>query len=152
MISRKPLRPVLLILCSTFALACASSSVASDPDSANQTPGNTTATSPPATGSQDADWAAIEKLEGEAKAIAVASGCGTADACRSAPVGSRACGGPRYYIPYCPASTDSAAFFRKLDQVAEAERAYNVKHQLASTCEMRMPPDLTLSGGACAAK
>ena len=152
MISGKPMRSVLLVLSSVFALACASNSVAGDTDSASQTPGNTTGTTLPATGSQDADWAAIEKLEGEAKAIAVATGCGTADACRSAPVGSRACGGPRYYIPYCPASTDSAAFFRKLDQVAEAERAYNAKYQQISTCEMRLPPELALAGGACAAK
>lgn len=152
MISVKPLPSVVLTLFAAFALGCASNSVAGDTDSAGQTPGNTTGTTSPATGSQGADWAAIEKLEGEAKAIAIATGCGTADACRSAPVGSRACGGPRYYIPYCPVSTDSAALYGKLDQVASAERAYNAKYQQVSTCEMRLPPDLTLAGGACTAK
>lgn len=148
MTSVKPLRSALIMICSALVLACASNSVGSDPDSAGVTPGNTTGTVP-AAGTQDGDWAAIEKLEGEAKAIAKATGCAAASACRSAPVGSRACGGPRYFIPYCSATTDSAALFRVLDRVAEAERAYNAKYQLASTCELRMPLEVTLSGGVC---
>lgn len=102
-------------------------------------------------GSQDADWAAILRLEDQAKAIARASGCSTVSQCRTAPVGNRACGGPRYYLAYCSTSTDSAALFRKLDEIAAAENAYNRKYQLASTCEFRMPPPLALSGGECRA-
>jgi len=102
--------------------------------------------------SQDADWAAIVALEGQAKAIAKTSGCSTDSECRAAPVGSRACGGPRYYIPYCARTTDSAALFRKLAEVAAAERAYNSKNQLASTCEFRMPPTVGVAGGACQAR
>ena len=100
-------------------------------------------------GSQEADWAAIVRLEDQAKAIAKTSGCSTVSQCRTAPVGNRACGGPRYYIAYCSTTTDSVALFRKLDEVAAAENAYNRKYQLASTCEYRMPGPLTLSGGAC---
>lgn len=102
-------------------------------------------------GSQEADWAAIVRLEDQAKAIAKTSGCSTVSQCRTAPVGNRACGGPRYYIAYCSASTDSAALFRKLDEVAAAENAYNRKYQIASTCEYRMPAPLALSGGECRA-
>ncbi len=102
-------------------------------------------------GSQEADWAAIVALENNAKAIAKTSGCSTLSECRTAPVGNRACGGPRYYIPYCAQSTDSVALFRKLDEVARAEDAYNRKYQIGSTCEFRMPPQLTFSGGECRA-
>jgi len=102
-------------------------------------------------GSQDSDWSAILKLEGEAKAIAKTSGC-TSSECRAAPVGSRACGGPRYYIPYCAKTTDSARLYSKLDEVAKAEQAYNKKHNLASTCEFRMPPLVEAVGGSCVAK
>ena len=102
-------------------------------------------------GSQDADWAAILRLEDQAKTIAKASGCSTVSQCRTAPVGNRACGGPRYYLAYCSTATDSVALFRKLDEVAAAENAYNRKYQLASTCEFRMPPPLALSGGECRA-
>lgn len=100
-------------------------------------------------GSQEADWAAIVRLEDQAKAIAKTSGCASVSACRTAPVGNRACGGPRYYIAYCSTSTDSVALFRKLDEVAAAENAYNRKYQLASTCEFRMPAPLTLTSGEC---
>lgn len=145
-------RSVVTLVSAVLISACASNTVASDTDSGGQAPGQNTAVNPPAASAQDADWAAIEKLEGEAKAIAKATGCSDVSGCRTAPVGSRACGGPRYYIPYCASATDSVAFYRKLDEVVAAERAYNTKYQLASTCEMRLPPELTLSGGACAAK
>lgn len=121
-----------------------------------QQPTNGTGTGDPAQslpgaqpGSQEADWAAIVRLEDQAKAIAKTSGCSNVSQCRTAPVGNRACGGPRYYIAYCSASTDSAALFRKLDEVAAAENAYNRKYQLASTCEFRMPAPLALAGGEC---
>ena len=101
--------------------------------------------------SQQADWAAIERMEEEAKALVRTEGCNSASGCRTAPVGSRACGGPRYYLVYCAATTDSAALFRKLEQVAAAEQAYNRKYQIASTCEFREPPEVQLSGGRCMA-
>src|ERR1051326_8488877 len=74
-------------------------------------------------GAQRDDWSAILKLEEEAKAIAKVSGCASSE-CKAAAVGSRACGGPRYYLPYCAKTTDSAALYRKLDEVAKAEQAY----------------------------
>lgn len=101
---------------------------------------------------QVAEWAAIEALEAQAKAIVKTTGCANDAQCRSAPVGERGCGGPRYYLPYCAASTDSAALFRKLDEVAAAERAYNTKYQVVSTCEFRMPPTVGIVNSACAAK
>jgi hypothetical protein len=104
------------------------------------------------TGDQKADWQRILQLEEQAKAIINTGGCTSADQCRSAPVGSRACGGPRYYLVYCARTTDSAALFRKLEDVAAAERAYNVRYQIMSTCEFRMPPELAIAGGVCAAK
>jgi len=109
---------------------------------------------PPASGGStgdQADWAAILRLEDQAKAIAKSSGCARVSECRTAPVGNRACGGPRYYIAYCSTTTDSVALFRKLGEVAEAENAYNRKYGIASTCEFRMPLPLTLSGGECRA-
>jgi hypothetical protein len=104
------------------------------------------------TGDQKADWAQITALEDQAKAIVRTDGCANIGQCRTAPVGSRACGGPRYYLVYCSASTDSAALFRKLDVVAAAEREYNTRYQLVSTCEFRMPPKIALSGGSCQAQ
>jgi hypothetical protein len=104
------------------------------------------------TGDQKADWAQIVALEDQAKALVKADGCNSAGECRTAPVGSRACGGPRYYLVYCSKTTDSAALFQKLDAVANAERAYNERYQVGSTCEFRMPPTVALSGGSCKAQ
>jgi hypothetical protein len=101
---------------------------------------------------QAIDWDAILKLEAEAKALVRASGCSTDDQCRTAPVGSRGCGGPRYYLTYCARSTDSVALFRKLREVENAERAFNEKYKIGSTCEFRMPPTVGVTAGECRAK
>jgi hypothetical protein len=104
------------------------------------------------TGDQKSDWGQIVALENEAKVLAKTDGCSTAGECRTAPVGSRACGGPRYYLVYCSRTTDSAALFKKLEAVAVAEREFNARYQLVSTCEFRMPPTVALSGGSCRAQ
>ena len=141
---RVTLISMIAVLC-LVAGACTQTPVnANPPDSG--TPGSNRGA-----GTQEDDWNAILKLEGEAKAIAKAAGCTTGE-CRSAPVGSRACGGPRYYIPYCSKTTDSVALYRKLDEVAAAEKAYNAKYKIASTCEFRMPPEVEAVGGNCVAK
>jgi hypothetical protein len=101
------------------------------------------------TGDQKADWAQIVALEDQARALVKVNGCSSAAQCRTAAVGSRACGGPRYYLVYCSQTTDSAALFKKLDAVASAERAYNQHYNIASTCEFRMPPTVALSGASC---
>ena len=104
------------------------------------------------TGDQKADWAQIVALEDQAKALVKAGGCSSASQCRTAPVGSRACGGPRYYLIYCSQTTDSAALYRKLEAVAAAEHEYNTRYKIMSTCEFRMPPQVALGGGSCQAQ
>ena len=104
------------------------------------------------TGDQKADWAQIIAIENQAKALVKTDGCSSAGECRTAPIGSKACGGPRYYLVYCSRTTDSAALFRKLAAVAAAEREYNMRYKIVSTCEFRLPPQLALSGGSCQAQ
>jgi hypothetical protein len=103
------------------------------------------------TGDQKTDWAQIVALENQAKDLVQTDGCSSAWDCRTAPVGSRACGGPRYYLIYCSRTTDSVALFKKLAAVAAAEREFNSKYQLVSTCEFRTPPKVALSGSSCQA-
>jgi hypothetical protein len=138
------MKQLVLAAILAFAAGCARSTAAGD-DSAGAGPVGSVGNTP----TKESDWAAIEQLEAQAKAIAKVDGCNSVSECRAAPVGSRACGGPRYYIPYCARTTDSAALFNKLAQVAKAEQAYNRKYQIVSTCEYRMPPAPSLSGGAC---
>jgi hypothetical protein len=121
----------------------------SQPGSGSASPQPPGTGDPSLSGSQQADWAKIIELENQAKAIVRVDGCSATGECRTAPVGSRACGGPRYYLVYCARTTDTASLRLKLDQVANAERAYNARYNLASTCEMRLPPLTELSGGTC---
>ena len=92
---------------------------------------------------------ALARLEREARALAKLDGCTSAGACRTAPVGWRGCGGPRTYLVYCAASTDTLALFRKLTELERAEQAYNASTGIASTCEFRMPPAVALDGRSC---
>src|SRR5438552_18221262 len=69
------------------------------------------------TGDQKADWAQIVALENEAKSQVKTEGCSSVAQCRTAAVGSRACGGPRYYLVFCSLRTDSLGLFRMLDAV-----------------------------------
>jgi hypothetical protein len=102
-------------------------------------------------GGAETDSAKLARLELEARAMAQPGGCGEEGQCRTAPVGSRPCGGPRTYIVYCAATTDTAALFAKLQELARAEEEYNRKQGLGSTCEFREPPNVELSGGSCRA-
>ena len=140
------IRAIRLIGVAAALIACSqgTSGAPSDPGSG---PGKFTIT-----GDQKADWAQIVALENEAKAVADTSGCEDSGECRTAPVGSRGCGGPRYYLVYCSKTTDSAALFTKLAAVSDAERQYNTNYKIVSTCEFRMPPTVALSGGFCRAQ
>lgn len=136
-------RITVCIAAALLATAC------TQPPPATTPPDGSGGQQTPAPSNQQADWQRILDLEEEAKAIVKAGGCTSADQCRTAPVGSRACGGPRYYLVYCSRSTDSVALFRKLADVESAERAYNSKYQIVSTCEFRMPPTVGVTSGAC---
>ena len=105
----------------------------------------------PASEAPGSDTARLARLEREARAVASTTGCTAATACRTAPVGWRACGGPRSYVVYCPASTDTVALLRKLEELKRAEMEYNEREGGMSTCEMRMPPGVTVQGGSCVA-
>ncbi|HKR09702.1 MAG TPA: hypothetical protein VJS39_10965 [Gemmatimonadaceae bacterium] len=120
--------------------------------SANQTPPDPTPGKIVFTGDQKSDWDQILALENEAKALVKADGCLSADQCRTAPVGSRACGGPRYYLVYCAKTTDTAALFKKLAAIAAAEQEFNKRYQVVSTCEFRMPAKVALIGSSCQAQ
>ena len=132
----------------TVLAACTRNTSVNDGPGNEAPPGGSSGT----VSTQQSDWSAIEQLEAQAKTIAKTAGCAASSDCRAAPVGSRACGGPRYYIAYCAKTTDSAALYTKLDEVAKAERAYNTKYQIVSTCEFRMPPAVQSTGGVCTAQ
>jgi hypothetical protein len=93
--------------------------------------------------------AAVARLEADARALVKTDGCATSGQCRTAQVGVKSCGGPRDYLVYCAASTDSVALFRKLDELRAAESEYNKISGMMSTCELRLPPKAAVQGGSC---
>ena len=139
-----------LVLLSAFlivATACNRAAASRDPvaDTSGQ---KGTAAIP----TEESEWKAIEQLEAQAKSIARIQGCSSSSDCRTVAIGSRGCGGPRSFIPYCARTTDSAALFSKAAEITEAEKAYNKKYQIGSTCEMRMAPAVVSEGGSCVAR
>ena len=108
-----------------------------------------------AVGDPSSDTAAaraqLVRLEADAKALVRTDGCNATGLCRTAPVGAKGCGGPRLYFVYCAATTDSAALFRKLDELKAAETKFNQAVNTISTCEFRTPPGVLAEGGSCRA-
>jgi hypothetical protein len=106
---------------------------------------------PPQGAAGDVDQPTIDRLRAEAKALVKTDGCATSGDCAVLPLGERACGGPEEYLVYCPKSTDVAALRRKAAELAQAQKAFNEKNGVMSTCEFRMPPKAVLVGGSCRA-
>jgi hypothetical protein len=52
-------------------------------------------------------------------------------------------------VVYCAATTDTVALFRKLKELETAEKTYNAKSGILSTCELRMPPGTRLERRSC---
>jgi len=137
------MRRLILAGLVSLVAACNPKSVPSD------TPPDTPASAPVA--SEVSDRQGIEKLEADARALAKAGGCTASADCRAVPIGARGCGGPRDFIVYCAKATDSVALHARIASVDSAEMAYNTKYKVVSTCELRLPPAVVLSGGSCAA-
>ena len=91
----------------------------------------------------------VDSLERVARGLARTDGCADAGACHAAPLGAKACGGPRDYLMYCARTTDTVALFRALVALERAERAANASSGTMSTCELHLPPAPALVGGQC---
>lgn len=154
--ARRPRGVVLLTLSATLiTLACARKQDTAT-DTRTRSVGSVIVpppSSPPAPAiaadTNKADQAHLTQLEREARALAKTDGCASVNACRTAPVGWRGCGGPRTYLVYCAAATDTVALFRKLAELEAAEQDYSAKSGMMSTCEMRLPPRARLGGKRC---
>jgi hypothetical protein len=133
------------------AVGCSTQSRAPDDTASKSASSAPPSSAPSSSGTSDSASATskIAQLEADARALAKTTGCNSATECRTAPVGERACGGPRDYIVYCAATTDSVALFKKLDELKAAEIEFNKSSNAMSTCEFRMPPKTASIGGRC---
>lgn len=85
----------------------------------------------------------------QVRALARTGGCATAGDCRALPAGRKACGGPRAYVVYCPASTDEGALRAKIGELDRADMEAN--RGAVSDCMLVTEPGITVSGGQCRA-
>jgi hypothetical protein len=91
----------------------------------------------------------IQSMESDARALAVAEGCTDVSQCKSAPVGVRACGGPRDYVVYCSATTDEDALLKELSRLQKSEQQYNEQCGVMSICIFTAEPQVDLVNGVC---
>lgn len=54
--------------------------------------------------------------------------------------GAKACGGPQGYLAYSKQMNDVIAFLKKVDEYSKAEKAFNMKWGVASTCDLILAP------------
>ncbi|WP_309894768.1 hypothetical protein [Archangium sp.] len=97
------------------------------------------------------DATELATLETEARELVNAGGCTDVSQCRTAPVGARACGGPRDYVIYCAESTDEDALLRALDRLVRREERFNRQCGVFSICIFLSPPEIELVGDVCQA-
>lgn len=91
----------------------------------------------------------LQALEQQARAIARQDGCDRLDQCATAPVGAKACGGPRTHLVYCRATTNEQELYRVLEELRLAEEAYIREAGIGSDCAFIGPPSVTLAGSSC---
>ncbi len=93
--------------------------------------------------------ASIQSKESEVRSLVVAEGCTDVSQCKSAPLGARACGGPRDYVVYCSATTDEDRLLRELSQLQRSEEQYNQQCGVMSICIFTAEPQVELVNGVC---
>lgn len=103
-------------------------------------------------GNRQQDEQTIRRLEDEARRLARADGCEQDGQCAAAPVGAKACGGPRSYLAYCTLTTDADALHAKLDELHRTEDAYNRRYEIISDCMLVMEPPVAAVNGVCTAQ
>ena len=102
-------------------------------------------------GDQATDRARIDSLVTIARSLALANGCDEAGGCATAALGVKACGGPKEYLVYCRASTDTGALGAAVELVNRLEREFNERYGIVSDCMLLLEPQVEVRGGACVA-
>jgi hypothetical protein len=72
--------------------------------------------------------------------------------CDTIPLGSKSCGGPRQYLIISKKSDKASAVERKAAEFTALDKQINEIEQVASTCEVVMPPEVHCVQKLCVAK
>lgn len=93
-------------------------------------------------------------LRREMLSIATDSVCIFSWSCVSAPAGTKACGGPSFWLPYSSLiqTENERKLLALVREYTELESRWNKAADIMSNCMLESPPDLVCSGWKCAAK
>ena len=100
-------------------------------------------------GTQETERAAIIRMEQEVRTLAKIDGCADSRQCSAIPVGVKACGGPRFWLAYCPLTTDVAALTRRVEELRVLEDTFNRTYHIVSDCSLVGHTALVSVGGTC---
>jgi len=93
---------------------------------------------------QNDDLAALQAMFEEIQTLASSVACTDATEWTFVSYGSKACGGPQGYIAYST-QIDVANFLSLIEEYSTAEREYNIRWGIVSTCDL---PDIP-AGVSC---
>lgn len=88
---------------------------------------------------QEQDYRQLMDVFNDAQKLIENVACENASNWAFTPYGAKACGGPQGYLAY-PKTIDVDAFLNKIEAYTEAEKAYNVKWGIFSTCDLPQEP------------
>lgn len=99
-------------------------------------------------GNQNDDLAALQAMFEEIQALSDSVACTDSNEWVFTAYGSKACGGPQGYIPYS-SQIDVADFLSKVEEYTVAERNYNIRWGIVSTCDVTpQPTDVVCQNGS----
>lgn len=87
----------------------------------------------------------------DAATLAKDSPCSSPAVCRAIAFGAKPCGGPRQYLIYSAAATDTVQLAREVARYNEAERKRNREEGRMSDCSLVAKPEVTCRSGRCQA-
>jgi hypothetical protein len=101
------------------------------------------------TTSQEVEKAYLERQFGEIIGLATSTQCDATSGCRFLELGSKPCGGPRYYLIY-RSNVDTTKLVDLVRLYNQSELFYNERWEIGSDCSMELPPDsVRCVGGDC---
>lgn len=88
---------------------------------------------------QEKDHRALMDLYDKIYNLSISVPCDDANNWTYAAYGAKACGGPQGYIAYSN-QIDTSDFLQKIEVYTDAEKAYNIKWEISSTCDLPAQP------------
>lgn len=108
------------------------------------------ATPPPAAASaSSADASGPAATLPQIRALVGAAACTDSAQCRSAPLGSRACGGPEAYLAWSTAATAAAPLQQLLDRYRREREQADAAAGMQSVCTVVPDPGAQCRAGVC---